>query len=477
MYSETGSKGLVEVAIPEGSEWRIEVPHKTILKFKVTEGVAEIFGTELPINVELQISGTKTMVYAPISGGAKLVYETFKNKTVMSNESEEIVEYLSNDSVMANYINLHLVVEAMRQQVSDNNILNPTELQLGPRVLIVGNGNSGKTSLAKLLSAYAIKLDSTPVLVNLNPRDGVFSLPGSLTATPISDSLDVELANGWGFTTTSGSLFHNPKQPIVKNYGFVDVNENLDLYKYQVSKLGVTVLSRLEEDIACRNGGVIIDTPALGIKDFTVIENIVSDFEVNLIVVLGNERLMIDLKKRFKHKSALQIVKVPKSEGLVEVDEAFIRRTQEESIKEYFNGNYKTRLSPFKTDIDVNDHTIYKCVLSLDVNSALSFLPAGDSYTVAEDEGDDKDKAEDELNKYYTLLSEPSSSNLDNSILAITQLPLTHKLGRELLNTSILGYVHVSKFDDAKGKIKVLLPFPGGFPRNMLISTNIGFNE
>ncbi|ABN64342.2 predicted protein, partial [Scheffersomyces stipitis CBS 6054] len=430
------------VAIPEGSEWRIEVPHKTILKFKVTEGVAEIFGTELPINVELQISGTKTMVYAPI------IYETFKNKTVMSNESEEIVEYLSNDSVMANYINLHLVVEAMRQQVSDNNILNPTELQSGPRVLIVGNGNSGKTSLAKLLSAYAIKSDSTPVLVNLNPRDGVFSLPGSLTATPISDSLDVESANGWGFTTTSGSLFHNPKQPIVKNYGFVDVNENLDLYKYQVSKLGVTVLSRLEEDIACRNGGVIIDTPALGIKDFTVIENIVSDFEVNLIVVLGNERLMIDLKKRFKHKSALQIVKVPKSEGLVEVDEAFIRRTQEESIKEYFNGNYKTRLSPFKTDIDVNDHTIYKCVLSSDVNSALSFLPA-----------------------------EPSSSNLDNSILAITQLPSTHKSGRELLNTSILGYVHVSKFDDAKGKIKVLLPFPGGFPRNMLISTNIGFNE
>lgn len=40
-----------------------------------------------------------------------------------------------------------------------------------------------------------------------------------------------------------------------------------------------------------------------------------------------------------------------------------------------------------------------------------------------------------------------------------------------------MGYVHVSKFDDDKKRLKILLPFPGAFPKNVLISTNIGYSE
>ncbi|KAK6200491.1 protein CLP1 [Scheffersomyces amazonensis] len=478
---ENTSGEWTTVEVTGFSEWRVEVPHRTILKFKVIDGIGEIFGTELPLNVELQVSGVKYAVYAPLSSGFKLEYKTLANKSVMTNEDEEISDYISNETQAHQaYINLHLGLQTIRQEIRDYNILNPQDVKKGPRVLIIGNPNSGKTSLAKILSSYANKMDSTPVLVNLNPRDGVFSLPGSISATPISDSLDIESANGWGFTTTSGSLIHNPKQPIVKNYGFSSINENLDLYKYQISKLGVTVLSRLEEDITIRNSGIIIDTPSLTIKDITIIENIVSDFEVNIIVVMGNERLLNDLKKKFKHKldSQLQVIKVPISGGIAEVDDSFIRRSQEETIKEYFNGNYKTRLSPFKTDIDAKDLTIFKGVLSSDIASTLSFLPSADSYAADEsDDKDDKDKTDDSLTKYYSLLTEPSSSNLDNSIMAITQLPQTSNPGKDLLNTSILGYVHISKYEDDKHKMKILLPFPGAFPKNVLISTNIGFNE
>lgn len=113
--------------------------------------------------------------------------------------------------------------------------------------------------------------------------------------------------------------------------------------------------------------------------------------------------------------------------------------------------------------------------MSLEINS--SFLPTGDSYTAEESEGDQIKKEDSALEKYLALLSEPSSSNLDNSILAIMQLPQSNKLGKELLNSSVLGYVHVSKFDDAKGKMKILLPFPGAFPRNVLISTHINYTE
>ncbi|ODV81501.1 protein CLP1 [Suhomyces tanzawaensis NRRL Y-17324] len=467
------------IDIPAFSEWRIEVPFRTYFKFKVIKGVAEIFGTELPLNVEIQFCGVKYAIYAPLSEGCTIEYATTPNKENMTNEVDDVVEYLSEETVMKKYINLHLGLEGLRQQISDHNIINSQKAKNGPRVLILGGKCTGKTALAKILSSYALKMDSTPILVNLNPRDGVFALPGSITATPVSDSFDLECAGGWGFSTTSGTLYHNPKQPIVKNVGFVNFDDNLDLYKYQISKLGLTVMSRVEEDPKIKSSGIIIDTPPLAIKDISLIENIISDFEVNVIVVIGNERLSIDLKKKFKHKlssAQLDIVKVPRSEGAVEVDESFVRRVQEETIKEYFHGNYKTRLSPFKTELEVRDYSIYKGILSLDLASTLAFLPAGDSYT-ADGEGDNDKQEENSLDKYYSLLSEPSPSNLDNSILAVTQLAQKNMLTKDLLNTSVLGYVHISKYDDTKGKLRVLLPFPGAFPRNVLISTHIGFSD
>lgn len=477
----SGEKAFTEVNIPGGSEWRFEVPFKTILKFKVTNGLGEIFGTELPSNIEILLTGVKYSIYAPLPEGCKVQYYCLPNKHNFGSSSEdgEIMEYISEETCMNQYLNLHLGLECIRQEVSDHNILN-NEPKTGPRVLIIGNRHSGKTVLSKILASYAFKMDRSPVLINLNPRDGVFSLPGSLTASPISDRLDIESVNGYGGSTTSGTTLHNPKQPLVKNFGFTDINENLELYKYQVSKLGVAVMSRIEEDNDVRNSGLIIDTPPLTSKDTAVIENIVSDFEVNIIVVVGNERLLIDLKKKMKHKlnsSQLEIVKVPKSGGVVEVDESYIRKVQEESIKEYFNGSLKSPLSPFKTEVDINDCVIYKGVLSLDLDNNFSFLPSGDSYTPGEAESNESSNEDKSLDEYYASFTEVNSSNLENSIVAITQLPQNNKLKKDLLNTCVLGYAHVSKVDDVKGKIKILLPFPSAIPRNALIATNIRYVE
>ena len=161
----------------------------------------------------------------------------------------------------------------------------------------------------------------------------------------------------------------------------------------------------------------------------------------------------------------MQIVKLNKLPGVVEVSDKFIRMSQESTIREYFNGNFKTRLSPFKTDIDATGLQIYKAVQD---SVSLSFLPAGEDF----ERDDDKDN---DLNKYY-LAMDPSPSNVDNSIIVVTHLQLSTP-GKDLLNSSVLGYIHVSKYDEEKKKLKVLLPFPGVFPRNVLISTDIGYNE
>ncbi|KAG5418119.1 CLP1 [Candida metapsilosis] len=457
----TYEDGLKTVSIPQGSEWRIEIPMKQILKFKVTEGILEINGTELPNNVELQLTGTKCSIYSP-KQESKLEYNLVQNHDMSMYEDDDFTEYVSSETNMDSVLNLHMYIESRRQVAADHNVSNE-EPMLGPRVMVLGGKHSGKSTLVKTLVSYAVKMNHCPILVNLNPQDGVFALPGSISATAINDSLDVESCNGYGLTTTTtgGGL---SKQPIVKNYGFTSVKENLDLFKYQISQLGITVVSRLEQDPQCRDSGIIVDTPPLGIKDYPVIESIISDFRIDLVVVLGNEKLTIDLKKKLSHKSNLQIVKLNKSPGVVEVSDKFIRMSQEATIKEYFNGNYKTRLSPFKTDIDATGLQIYKAVKD---SVSLSFLPAGDDF---EREDEDND-----LSKYYSAI-DPSASNVDNSIIVVTHLQSTNP-GKDLLNSSVLGYIHVSKFDDEKKKLKVLLPFPGVFPRNVLISTDIGYNE
>ena len=58
----------------------------------------------------------------------------------------------------------------------------------------------------------------------------------------------------------------------------VDFKDNLELYKLMIEKLGITVLSRLEQDLNIKNSGIVIDTPALNLKNFDVIESIVSNF-------------------------------------------------------------------------------------------------------------------------------------------------------------------------------------------------------
>lgn len=476
-FEDATASQIVELEIPGRSEWRFEVPFKTILKLKVTEGVGEIFGTELPTDVAVPLTGAKYAVYAPLSSGCRLQYEAVPNKenVNLSNEDGQISEYLSDESVMPQYTNLHFALELLRQEAAVD------LLKKGPKVLIVGSSESGKTALAKVLASYAVKMDRVPLLVNLDPKHGVFSVPGSLTATPISDFLDLESVGGWGGSTTLGATFHNPKQPLVKNYGFDDIAENVELFKYQVSQLGVAALSRLDQDESIRQGGMIIDTPPLSMKEFTVIENIVSDFEVDILVVVGNDRLTVDLKRKLQHrinKGLLSVIKIAKSGGVAYVEESFTRKIQEDTIKEYFNGNHKTHLSPYKTDVDIKSFVIYKAVRLLEYTSQMAFLPSGDSYTAEDETQTEEKKEENSLDKYFVKLDDPNSSNLENSIMAITQVPASSKLlPRDLLNASVLGYAHVSKVDDGKQRMSLLLPFPGQIPRNVLIATNIGYTE
>ena len=173
---------------------------------------------------------------------------------------------------MAMYTNLHFALERIRYQAMVNR-------QEGPRVLILGPENAGKTSLVKLLTALAIRSGRQPVAVNLDPKEGLLSIPGTLSSAAFASIIDVE--EGWGSSPTDGPTQVPVKVPLVYYYGMANPEEKTDLYKPLVQRLALSVMSRLNEDVDAKITGCIIDTPGVisqGKGGYDLIQHIVSEF-------------------------------------------------------------------------------------------------------------------------------------------------------------------------------------------------------
>ena len=173
---------------------------------------------------------------------------------------------------MITYANTHFALEQLREKA----VLEGRE---GPRVMVLGPENAGKTSLVKILTAYATRMGRQPVVVNLDTKEGMLSIPGSLSASAFSSIIDVE--EGLGSSPTNGPSQVPVKLPLVYYYGLANPEENAKIYKPVTTRLALSVMSRLQEDREAKEAGCIVDTPGVisqGKGNYEVIQHIVSEF-------------------------------------------------------------------------------------------------------------------------------------------------------------------------------------------------------
>jgi len=225
---------------------------------QVLSGTAEIFGTELALNHTYSFTGTKSSIYT--WHGCRLEV------------SGICEEYTAEETPMVSYVNTHFALEKLRDDAKQTG-------GEGPRVLIVGPTNAGKTSLVKLLTAYAIRMGRQPMVINTDSREGILSIPGSLTATPFASIIDVE--QGWGSSPTSGPSPVPVKLPLCYYYGLPSPEDNTKLYKPVLTRLALAATSRLTDDQDIKQTGMIIDTPGVisqGKGGYDLISHIVSEF-------------------------------------------------------------------------------------------------------------------------------------------------------------------------------------------------------
>ena len=164
-------------------------------------------------------------------------------------------EYVAEETPMVEYANVHFALETLRQEAKATG-------KDGPRVLIVGPDNAGKTSLSKILTAYATKVGRQPIVVNLDPNEGMLSVPGTLTATAFRTMMDVE--EGWGSSPMSGPSAVPVKLPLVYFYPMQNPLEaEGSVFRPLVSRLALSVMGRMAEDEDSRETGIVVDTPGI----------------------------------------------------------------------------------------------------------------------------------------------------------------------------------------------------------------------
>lgn len=104
-------------------------------------------------------------------------------------------------------------------------------------------------------------------------------------------------------------------------------------------------------DMKVRMSGLVVDTMATGTQDargkYSLVKEIVKAFHIDMILVLGQEKVTIDLTKHFASQpegagSRPIVLKLPKSGGVVELDETYKARLRNAQIKSYFYGGNTT---------------------------------------------------------------------------------------------------------------------------------------
>ncbi|KAJ1915069.1 Cleavage polyadenylation factor subunit clp1 [Mycoemilia scoparia] len=414
-----------EWALNPGEEFRFEVDIKSGVTIKLLSGTAEIFGAELGSAKEYYFTGTK------LAGRCS-------------------AEYVAEETPMDSYLNVHCALHQKRQLAADNL---EGAAKNSPRIIVVGPADSGKTTFTRTMINYAV-------------RQGI---PGTISATPITHIIDPE--DGFsGYASASSTA--PPETPLVYQFGSTVPQDNMHIYKSLVSTLATSVKKRLSVDSHANSSGFIIDTHgSTGESSNDVLSHIVTELSVNIILVLGSERLFSVVKRQYGGNPDITILKLVKSGGVVSRDESFMHELRSRQIRDYFYGTHNEPFSSFSSVAKFSDLNIFQPSEGKYLAGHPPILDNNDFSNLAAPSstlplGENRRLKEAQLKKM-----EPDESLL-HSLLSIQNLkPASDEAPseQEIICANASGFVHVTKIDVQKERVEFLSPLPGRLPRKYLI--------
>ncbi|CAN6472579.1 unnamed protein product [Victoria cruziana] len=314
--SSIEGSSIRQFKLTKESELRVEVGAHSPIRIRVTSGTAEIFGSELPRE--------KWTSFPPLH---KFAIFTWNSATLDVDGTTE-VEYVADETHMMVYANVHTILAGRRahakeaSKIASTDLVSqtvPKELQ-GPRVIMVGPTDSGKTTLSKMLVNWAAKEGWKPTFVDLDIGQGSITIPGCISATPIEMPIDPVARIPLGM-------------PIVYFLGHVNPSGHANLYKVLVKELAKNIEKQFMENSEARAAGMVINTMGWveGVG-YELLLHAIEAFNTDVVLVLGQERLFSMLKDVLKTKGNVDVVKLHKSGGVVTRNSKFRQRARNDRI-------------------------------------------------------------------------------------------------------------------------------------------------
>ena len=441
-------------------------------------------------------------------------------------EEEQAIEiaYVSEETPMVSYLNVHGVLEAKRKKardcssalVSSDDAVNEMEKEeeeedtkkkrkrgervvgeedeekegeeqeekendgvrqkssAGPRVLIVGPADVGKSSLSKILINYAARQAWSPLFIDLDLGQNAISVPGTISAAPIDHPIN----------PFEDGAHVKSEMPLSYFFGDVTVTENSkEHYKFLVEKIAEMMEARNSKNEHARHSGCIVNTmgwiEGLGLE---LILHAVKSLGIDTVLCLGQERLFQTLSKQFakdaalaqqqqqknkknkkktsssdddgkKVDAAVEILSLKKSGGVVERTTEFRRKTRDDRFREYFYGFdfVSNPLSPVAQSAFFSSVSFYK--VGGGPKAPTSALPIG------------QEASTDPMR----VASVIPSMSLVNAIVAVSH----GKTQSDLLTSNVAGFIHIVEVDMHAKRFTYLSPNPGQLPNTNLIVGNV----
>ncbi|ELU18019.1 hypothetical protein CAPTEDRAFT_222774 [Capitella teleta] len=403
----------VEFKLEKDTELRFEVENGANVVLELSAGQAEIFGAEL----------TKNKKYTFSSGFKVAVFTWHGCQINLVGKTE--VAYIAKDTPMTMYLNCHTALEQMRKKAEDDFSIR------GPRVMIVGPGDVGKSTLCRLLCNYAARLGRAPILIDLDVGQTEISIPGTMGALSIDRPADIE--EGYALNA-----------PLIYHFGHKSPSDNLKLYNLLITRIAESVSLRCESSSRANISGAIINTCGwVRGGGYQAIVHAATAFEVDVILVMDQERLHSELSKDMPN--FVKVVLLPKSGGVVERSKIVRRDARDARIKEYFYG-IRNSLYPHTFGVPYSEVTIYK-IGAPALPEAM--LPLGVS-------------AQDSRTKLVPI--QPSGA-LRHHILSVSSANSTE----EIVDSNVLGFIVITEVDIDRKIFSILSPTPGPLPRHILL--------
>ncbi len=463
--------------------------------FILQKGSCELYGCELAVG----------HTYTLAHGGIKAALFTWHGCVIDLGAADddaatgvEFFQYTSEETdANVAFVNTHAQLEALRDEAISNS-------GQGPRVMVVGPPECGKSTLCKTLVAYACKVGRTPLMVDLDPMDNSVSVPGSLSVAPMhQNAVSVETYATTGLPVNAGNSNTGSVHPLVVYHGSTE-KLHPDLFRGQVDALGESIERRLASDELARSSGIIVNTNGW-IRDegYDCLLHTAKALKITVLLVLGHDRLYSMLTSNYKKQQKLReqqseievdsttpipkIIKLPRSGGVVSRPSRFVSNCRSRAIKRYFYGDLVAgeeettstaqkafrlinQLTPFAIQISFNELTVYK-LSSMALSKNLLAVNAASQSTDAIQIVEVDIQTDPELAK-----------GLQHSLVAVchpSAVALYKESGkaRDLVTAGVAGFCAVDKVITETDQLHLLSPCAGGLPSKTLLVGDITWME